>query len=288
LTDRIAMHQVFQRDMITNRQKFFSKLIHFLLFITIFIPQVHHAADYNLNHSPQSYILTKLQSHNIVFLGTRHKQPPILNFLSEIITALHDSGVTHIGLEIDSDQQGKIDQLMKTGAGLSNIQIHPQIDCPEYRNLFNVVRALHPNQRPAPIALDLPKSKYKEPISRDEWMATSIEKIFKKNPNAKMLVVVGDLHILKKLDWQDHVPNPHRSIREYLSEKRRRLRIFSIGQIIGDSVYEDDFREKFAVLDGTVAIDLDGRYAGWKLGITQSMAIKPADVWKLLDGLIVY
>ena len=34
----------------------------------------------------------------------------------------------------------KIDQFMKTGAGLYDIFIHPQIDCPEYRNLFNVVR----------------------------------------------------------------------------------------------------------------------------------------------------
>ena len=208
-----------------------SKFLFSILLATlIVIPQNSQTADFNLNHNPQSYVLAKFQTHDIVFLGTRHKQPPILEFISEIITVLHDSGVTHIGLEIESDQQGKIDQFVKNGTGLNDIQIHSQIDCPEYRNLFNVVRALHPNQRPAPIALDLPKSKYKEPISRDEWMATSIEIIFKKNPNAKILIVVGDLHILKKLDWQDHVPNPNKSIREYLLEKRRKLRIFSIGQ----------------------------------------------------------
>jgi uncharacterized iron-regulated protein len=120
---------------------------------------------------------------------------------------------------------------MNTGAGVNDIQIHTQIDYPEYRNLFCVLRSLDPNKTPTPIALDLPKSKYKEPISRDEWMAKSIEIIFQKNPNAKMLVVVGDLHILKKLDWQDHVPNPHRSIRKYLAEKRRKLRILSIPSI---------------------------------------------------------
>jgi uncharacterized iron-regulated protein len=216
--------------MISNRQNFHSKFFWSLLLIAIFIivPQAHHAAGYNLTNNPQSYVLNKLQSHDIVFLGTRHKQPAILNFISEIITALHNSGVTHIGLEIESDQQGKIDQFMKTGAGLSDIQIHSQIDCPEYRNLFNALRALDPNKRPTPIALDLPKSKYKKPISRDEWMAESILKIFKKNPNVKMLIVIGDLHILKKLDWQNHVPNPHKSIREYLSKKRSNLRIFSI------------------------------------------------------------
>jgi hypothetical protein len=82
--------------------------------------------------------------------------------------------------------------------------------------------------------------------------------------------------------------HPHRSIRKYLAEKRRKLRIYSIGQIIGDSVYEDDFRREFGHIDGAVAVDLDELYAGWQLGITQSMAIKPAGVWELLDGVIVY
>jgi len=104
----------------------------------------------------------------------------------------------------------------------------------------------------------------------------------------KMLVVVGNNHILKKLVWQDHVPNPHRSIREYLSKKRRKLRIFSIGQIIGDSVFDCDFKKKFGGLDGAVAVDLDEGFAGWKMGVVESIAIKPAEVWELLDGVIVY
>ena len=103
-----------------------------------------------------------------------------------------------------------------------------------------------------------------------------------------MLVVVGNNHVLKKLDWQDQVINNHRSIREYLSEKRRKLRIYSIGQVIGESVYEDDFRREFGPIEGTVALDLDERFADWKLAITQSAAIKPAEVWELLDAVIVY
>ncbi len=103
-----------------------------------------------------------------------------------------------------------------------------------------------------------------------------------------MLVVGGNNHVLKKLYWQDPVINKHRSIREYLSEKRRKLRMASIGQIIGDTVYKDDFRKRFRPIDGAVAVDLDERFAGWKLAITQSMAIKPAEVWELLDGVIVY
>ena len=119
-------------------------------------------------------------------------------------------------------------------------------------------------------------------------MAGLIADVSKSNPNAKMLVVVGNNHVLKKLDWQDHVVNQHGSIREYLSEKRRKLRMVSIGQVIGESVYKDDFRREFGPIDGAVALDLDDRFAGWKLGITQSAAIKPAEVWELLDGVVVY
>jgi len=108
------------------------------------------------------------------------------------------------------------------------------------------------------------------------------------NPNAKMLVVSGNNHILKKLDWQDHVPNPNRSIRQYLTDRRRKLRIFSIGQIIGESIDDCEFRERFSDYEGTVAVDLDELFAGWRLGIVESTALKPAEGWELLDGVIVY
>ena len=88
-----------------------SKFLFSILLATlIVIPQNSQTADFSIHRNPRSYVLTKIQTHDIVFLGTRHKQPPILEFISELITELHNSGVTHIGLEIASDQQAKIDQ----------------------------------------------------------------------------------------------------------------------------------------------------------------------------------
>ena len=95
-----------------------------------------------------------------------------------------------------------------------------------------------------------------------EWMVRSIAGVLKQNPNAKMLVVVGNNHVLKKMDWQDHVSNPNRSIRQYLTDRCRKLRMVSIGQVIGESVYEDDFRREFGHIDGAVAVDLNERFAG--------------------------
>ena len=93
-----------------------------------------------------------------------------------------------------------------------------------------------------------------------------------------MLVILGNNHILKKLDWLDHVPNKHLSIREYLDKQVPNLKMVSIAQVIGESLYEDDFRERLSPIDGAVALDLNERYAGWKSSIGQSMAIKPAEV----------
>ena len=40
------------------------------------------------------------------------------------------------------------------------------------------------------------------------------------------------------------------------------LRIYSIGQIIGDSVYECDFKRELGHIVKTVAVDLDEKFAG--------------------------
>ena len=158
-----------------------------------------YAGRFSIHKDPRSYVLEKLKSYDIVFLGTRHNKRPILKFLSDLIPRLHESKVTHIGLEVYSDQQGRINNFLQTGSGLEDIKLHFQMDCAGYRNLFTIIRALDRGERPPVVALDLPKSMYHGPINRDEWMAGSISKIFQRSPKAKVLVVVGNLHVLKRI-----------------------------------------------------------------------------------------
>jgi hypothetical protein len=80
----------------------------------------------------------------------------------------------------------------------------------------------------------------------------------------------------------------HGSIRQYLSKKRRKLRIISIDHVIDSSIDDCDFRERFSDYEEAVAVDLDERFVGWKMGIVESIAIKTAEVWELMDGVIVY
>ncbi len=75
------------------------------------------AANYKILHNPKPYVLGKRQSHDLVLLETRHKREPILLFISDLIPALHNAGVTHIALEICADQQDRIDHFIETGTG---------------------------------------------------------------------------------------------------------------------------------------------------------------------------
>jgi len=256
--------------------------------ILVISKRIAPAEHYNINKDPQSYVLKKLSTYGIVFLGTTHKKGDILKFVSGLIPRIHEAGTTHLGLEISSDQQGKIASFIQTGNGLGEIKIHPLIDCPEYRSLFTIIRSLDQSKRPAVIALDLPRSMYQGEINRDEWMARSIVKIFNRNSNAKVLVVVGNLHVLKKIVWENRVSNPHGSIRSYLNVLIHNYQMFSIGQCIDESPNECDFTREFSYLEGAVAMDCNGRFAGWRIGFMAPVAAKPIEVYYILDSVIIY
>jgi hypothetical protein len=212
------------------------------------------------------------------------KQTP-MRFIAGLIPSLKRLGVTHLGLEIPSDQQEKIDAFMRTGDGLDDIRLHTQIDCPEYRHLFQVLRKAG---GPSPVALDFPYSMYSDDVSRDEWMAKRLLTEFQGNPSAKVLVIAGNLHTFKKLEWQEQSSDKHLSIREYILREKPAIRMWSVGQLIQQNPGECDFTQKFSSLPGAVALDLDDRYKGWKFGLTAPIAILPAECFELVDGVIVF
>ena len=264
---------------------------HLLLLLIVpisVIPKAGCAEHFNIQKDPQSYVLEKLRSHDIVFLGTTHRRQPILKFLSDLIPCLHEAEVTHLGMEICSDQQDRIDSFLQTGMGLKDIALPSQMECPEYRNIFTTIRSLGQAKRPVVLALDLPKSMYQGETNRDKWMASSIAKVFHRNPNAKILVVVGNLHVLKKIEWEDKVTDSHGFVRSYLNELAPHRRMFSISQCVDERPNECDFTREFSSVRGPVPMDCDRRFAGWNIGMMATVAAKPSEIWELLDGIIVY
>lgn len=258
-------------------------MIRILIIATIlFWPAISIASD-ELYH-PAEYIRTKLKQNDILFLGTTNRKPELLLFIAELIPKLKEVGATHIGVEVPSDEQGKIEYFMKTGDGLDNVRFHPQVDHPDFRYLFQVFRMTGLK----PIAIDLPYRKYGGEISRDEWMARSLLATLDKEPAAKILVIIGGLHTLKKLEWEEQAPDKHPSIRQIIKRERPSTKMWSVAQLIHGNPDECDFTKRFSSLPDAVAIDLDDRYRGWKLGLTGTLAIVPAECFELLDGVIVY
>ena len=236
----------------------------------------------------QSYILSKLVEHDIVLMGTTHRQPAILELTARLGPLLRDAGVTHLALEISSDQQPRLDRFLDTGAGLAAIQIPNAIDCPAYRRLLEALQRLAPGQRPRVIAIDLPRASYGGKISRDEHMASILATTMQKHPRAKILAMLGSLHVLRQLRWTNRISTGHPSIRSCLGRWRPDLRVFSIVHIIHGAAQACDFSSRLGPLPGMVAMDVDTCFNGWRLGVAACLALQPSQPWELVDGVIVH
>jgi hypothetical protein len=246
------------------------------------------ASEHKIYSDPRLYVLERLKSSDIVFLGMTHRKPLLLEFIRDLLPTLHEVGVTHLGLEIPCDQQRSLDRFLDTGESLEQIMLHTQIECVEYRDLLRAIRRLDEAKRPAVIALDLPTtSLFSSKISRDEWMARSIKKLFN-DRGVKVFVVVGNLHVIKNIKWEDKVMNPHGFIPSYLSKLFPQLQLFSIGQCIDERPSQCDFTKAFGHIEGAVAVNCDERFSDWKIGILSSVAAKPKPVCDMFDGVIIY
>ena len=94
------------------------------------------------SENPIDFIIAKTKIHDVIFLGTMHRQASILDFIAELLPNLPVAGITHIGIEIAIDQQESIDRFIETGQGCNDIEIDPIIDCPGYRRNLGIIRAL--------------------------------------------------------------------------------------------------------------------------------------------------
>jgi uncharacterized iron-regulated protein len=242
----------------------------------------------HLTGDVQAYVLKKLAGYDIVLMGTTHRQPAILGLMARLAPRLRDAGVTHLALEISSDQQTQLDRFLATGAGLESIRLHSAIDCPAYRQLLSQLQRLKPDQRPRVAAIDLPLASYGGPFSRDEYMATSLASIVQSHPKTRILAMLGSLHVLRKLQWTGRMAGGHPAIRTCLSRWRPDLRIFSIVNIVQGAAQACDFSSRLGPLPGMVAMDVDTCFKGWHLGITSCLALQPSEPYELVDGVIVH
>ena len=256
-----------------------------LSFLSTIVPCAGHE---HLTTDVPGYVMRKLASHDIVFMGTTHRQPAIINLMVEMAPRFQSAGVTHLALEISSDQQVSLDRFLATGSGMHRIKLHAAIDCPAYRQFLGALHCIHPDRRPRVMAIDMPQAHYNGGMSRDEYMAGSLAAIIRSRPGSKILVMLGSLHVLRKLQWRPRLSGGRQAVRNYLSKWRADLNMFSMVHIVDDAAGTCDFSRRLGPLPGMVALDVDPAFNGWRLGITSCMAIRPSQPFELVDGVIVH
>jgi hypothetical protein len=266
--------------------RYLNTLVFLVAFVCLSSLDCH--AGENTDDAIQAYVLDKLISHDIVMFGTTHRQPVILGTVNDLLFKLTDAGVTYLGLEIPSDQQDIIDRYLVQAASLAEITLHQAVDCPEYRHMLAVISRLPVSKRPVVRAIDLPVEMYDTSTGRDEWMAEQIVRMVRQKPEAKILVILGNLHVLRSLDWQPSISNRPPTIRTCLKRQQPGLSVFSILNIIGNRGQNCDFSRHFGGLSGAVAIELDSTFQNWTLGLTRVLAVQSNAPGQLAEGLIVY
>ncbi len=165
-------------------------------------------------------ILKSLSPGSITFIGESHKHPESPRLIIDVVTyAVKKGQCLALALEINSNQQFVIDRVLAKRASVSDIVIPSAIDHSPMRQMIKHMAYL---KKTLPclnvVAID---AGIDDPNDRDEWMAKKLSEIASDRP---ILVLVGALHTLKKVDWLVATGRP--SVAEILASKGFQVKSF--------------------------------------------------------------
>ncbi|MBV6447457.1 MAG: hypothetical protein FCKEOINB_01086 [Nitrosomonas sp.] len=164
------------------------------------------------NHHP---ILANIKPHSITIIGETHKRPESFQFFQSIINDyLQNHKCLTVALEIASNQQSTIDQVIKSSAKVSDIEVAPPIDHPDFRLMIeSLVNWQRDNECFKLIAVD---ADIKLKTDRDAWMADRFTEIIEKTP---IIALLGSIHTLKEVIWNPELTRKPPYVPEILISK---------------------------------------------------------------------
>jgi len=124
-----------------------------------------------------------------------------------------------IGLEIASDQQTILDAVMQGRASVNEIVLWPPLDHPPYRRMIESFAEI--KRQGLCIKVVAIDSGVDNNIDRDLWMALSLAE---QAGDAPVLVLLGALHTLKRVNWNNRTGRP--SVAEILTSRGFRVKSF--------------------------------------------------------------
>lgn len=165
-------------------------------------------------------ILDGMTPGSITFIGESHKHVESAILVKELMIAAIERGQCPIlALEIADSEQPVIDLVLTASASVYDIDIPASIDHLPMRKLIeHMVMLKMRSPCFSIVAIDVGPD---NPIDRDEWMAARLASLVGNKP---ILVLIGALHTLKKVDWLVKSGKP--SVAERLAARGFEVRSF--------------------------------------------------------------
>jgi len=175
-------------------------------------------------YSENSYsrILEGITPNSITIIGETHKRPEAIQFFRSLITAyLQQNKCLTIALEIASNQQSLLNEIMQGKATVTDIEIAPAIDHPPFRTLINDLAEMRNHHNCLKlIAID---AGLELKTNRDEWMAI---KLAEQVGQAPILALLGSLHTLKKVEWNPTMTKKEPYVAEILASEGHDIKTY--------------------------------------------------------------
>ncbi|WP_404361580.1 hypothetical protein [Methylotuvimicrobium sp. KM1] len=184
-------------------------------------------------------VLTNIIPGTITFIGESHHRIESPLLIKRLIhSAVGRQKCQILALEIGSDQQPVIDQVMADEKPVGAIEISETIDHEPFRTVIAYFAKLKSNGYCLDVvAIDAGADTQ---VERNEWMAARLAGLPKDKP---IIVLVGALHTLKKVAWTVSTGKP--SVAEILAGKGFRVKSFPQrwipGECPGNSIRQHRF-----------------------------------------------
>lgn len=176
----------------------------FFIFVSLFL-SLSAEKLYAEDKSLAVTLASLLRQSPVVIIGETHHKAESQRLVAGIVEAYLDAdGCLTVAVEIASDQQPALDAGVQGIGSLSDVVIHSIIDHPGYRDMLGRLRDLRQAGKCLKVrAIDSPRE---ETGPKDEWMTNEVHELAASGP---VLVLVGNLHALKRIRWESGKDDPY-------------------------------------------------------------------------------
>jgi len=166
-------------------------------------------------------ILDQIKPGTITIIGEVHRRKESVQMFEGLITDyLRQKKCLTVALEIDSAEQPVIDRILQ-GKPATEMKIAPMIDHQPLHNMIDDLSSL--KRAGACLKIAMIDTGIETEYDRDKWMA---KQLVQQRNDTPILVLLGNLHTLKKVNWNLTVADPLPFVAEILNSQGYRVRSY--------------------------------------------------------------